>query len=202
MATDISCTSTSVRRGATLAIVSYVLAYFAGSGADLWTTELALRAGGSEANIYATDAGTYIAAKAWMITLVGGITMTALFAFGAAHAGRVSAHWLERPMHSFLAAFYFIPWSGRVMDRSPLHCVSYAIAFVLLRFLAAANNLFIVIGMPPPIGSLIRSAAQHMPFGIAFGLVVGALYVGLTVIIAPIGAKLIGCGRAIAARLP
>lgn len=194
MAMEVSCTN-KAHRGATLAVAWYLFAYFVGSGADLWTTELALRAGGSEANVFATDAGAYMAAKAWMMTLAGGITMTALFAFGAAYADRVSPYWLERPMRSFLRALYFIPWSARVMDRSPLHCVSYAIAFVLLRCLAAGNNLFIVAGMPPPIGGLIRSAASHMSFELAFGLVVGGLYIGLAVIVAPISAKLLGRWR-------
>ncbi len=51
------------------------------------------------------------------------------------------------------------PWSKAVIDRPPLHALSYAIPFVALRLLAAANNLLIsACGLAPP-GSLVKAVA-------------------------------------------
>ena len=59
--------------------------------------------------------------------------------FGLLNARHVSQRWLQHPEHSF-GKFYIIPWRKKVLDRSPLHMASFAIAFVPLRLLAGGTT--------------------------------------------------------------
>jgi hypothetical protein len=168
--------------------MAYLAAYFAASAADLTTTEMAIRAGGAEANVYVTDAGSYLAARALLLTGAGGIAMAALFALGHFYADRVAPIWLEHPITSF-GRVYLNPWSR--IERSPLHAVSYAIAFVALRFLAAGNNICIVAGLKPPIGTAVRAIGYVTTQATGFVLVVGTLYLLLVVTLSPLAANVI-----------
>jgi hypothetical protein len=84
----------------------------------------------------------------------GRIVRRSLLLFGALSARWVSEHWLQHSIRSF-AKFYVIFWSRKVMDRSPLHMLGFAIAFIPLRLLAAANNLLIYLFGTGPLGRLI-----------------------------------------------
>jgi len=170
------------------AIMTYLVAYFAASVADLVTTKMAIQAGGKEANVYVTDAGSYLAARALLLTGVGGVAMAALFAFGHFYADRVAPIFLEHPITSF-GRFYLNPWSR--IERSPLHAASYAIAFVALRFLAAGNNICIVVGLKPPIGTAVRAIGYATTQATGFVLVVGTLYLLLAVVLSPLAANVI-----------
>jgi hypothetical protein len=170
-------------------VAGYLFAYLAASMLDLGTTELALRAGGSEGNVFATNAGTYDCIRSLLVTGVGGLVMTALFAFGIKNAARVSGHWLKHPMRSFLI-FYLNPWSAGLIDRSPLHALSFAGAFVVLRVLAAVNNMFIVAGSVGPIGALVRTVSRITTPEFGFAFVLGPAFILLAVLLAPFCAKL------------
>jgi|GEM_PF-1534871 len=167
----------------------YFVAYCAASALDLGTTELALRAGGAEANVFATEGGVYANLRSLAMTSAGGVVMTALFTFGIANAGRVSDKWLRRPMASFMT-FYVNPWSPRFTDRSPLHAVCFAAAFALLRTLAAANNLVIVEGGVGPIGAAVRAVGRLTSAQLGLALVVGPIYIALAVLLGPVFARL------------
>jgi len=173
-----------------LSVALYVAAYMVASGLDLWTTELAVRAGGHEANVYMTNAGIFDSTKAWTMTVVGGILMVWMFAFGIRNINHVSARWLRHAVRSFLR-LYINPWAKSVIDRSPLHAVSYAIAFVLLRLLAAGNNLLIAIGSTGPIGAAVRAIGRVTSPEVGLIVVVGAIYVALAVILSPFIARLV-----------
>jgi hypothetical protein len=123
--------------------VYYLLAYFCASYLDLATTALAVRRPDvHERNVFAVDAQGYAPTRAWLITAAGAIVMEAFLLFGIRHAVKVDEIWLRRPIRSF-AKFYVSPWSKNVIDRSPLHMLSFAMAFVVLRVLAAANNFLL-----------------------------------------------------------
>ncbi len=81
----------------------YLAAYLAASSLDLWTTAIATGGGATEGNPFAVSAGAYVATRAWVITAVGGLVLTAYVAFGLRNASRVSEEWLRRPVRSFVA---------------------------------------------------------------------------------------------------
>jgi hypothetical protein len=174
-----------------LLTVAYSAAYLGAAWLDLATTALALtRSGASEGNVYATDAHAYAAIKAWLITAAGGIVVVAFLLFGALNAGRVGEIWLSRPMRSF-ARFYVNPFAPAVIDRSPLHALSWAVAFVPLRLLAAANNVLIWKTGTAPLGWLVGVASNATTPLVGFWLVMGTLYCLLAVAAAPMAARLI-----------
>ena len=173
-----------------LSVVLYVAGYMVASSLDLWTTELAVRAGGHEANVYMTNAGIFDSAKAWTMTVVGGILMGWMFAFGIRNINHVSARWLRHPVRSFFR-LYINPWTKSVIDRSPLHAVSYAVAFVFLRLLAAGNNLLIVMGSTGPIGAAVLAVGRSTSPEVGLVVVVGAIYVALAVVLSPFIARFV-----------
>lgn len=175
--------------------IIYFIAFCGASALDLGTTELAIRAGGAEGNVFATDGGVYASARSLIMTAVASVVMTGLFVFGIANAKRVSKRWLARPMASFVT-LYINPWSAQFIDRSPLHAVSFAVAFVLLRVVAAANNLFIVEGGVGPIGAAVRAVGRLTSPELGLALVVAPLHIAMAVLLGPICAKLGPFGRA------
>jgi hypothetical protein len=102
----------------------------------------------------------------------------------------VSEHWLQHPIRSF-AKFYVIFWSRKVMDRSPLHMLNFAIAFIPLRLLAAANNLLIYHFGTGPLGRLIGLLTHYMSPAAAFWLVMGWLFYLLAFACAPLATRCI-----------
>ncbi len=175
--------------------VVYLAAYLVASALDLWTTEVALReAGVSEGNVFATEGGSYAAGKAWAITVVAAVVLVACVVFSAVYAHRVAEVWLRHPMRSF-ARLYMNPWSKAVIDRSPLHALSYAIAFVVLRLIAAANNLLIVGCGIAPLGSLVKTVSTLTSPIVGLVVVIGAAYVLLAIGLSPLAARLIAAQR-------
>ena len=148
--------------------VAYLFAYLVAGYLDLYTTILALRRPGtSEGNVYSTSGHDYVANKAWLITAAGAVFIEAFLLFGALNAQRVSAHWLRHPVRSF-GKLYVRFWSKKVMDRSPLHMLSFVIAFVPLRLFAAANNLLIYHYGTGPLGRLIGVLSHRTSLVVAF----------------------------------
>lgn len=173
----------------------YVAAFLSASYLDLWTTAQALHhAGVSEANVYSTSQGIYSAAKAWATTAGGGVVMASLFAFGIRNAGFVSDAAIEHPVRSF-SKFYLNPWSRRFIDRSPLHALSYALAFVLLRLLAAGNNSVLMVGGVGPLGAAVRWVGRMTSPALGFVLAIGVVYFGLAIVLSPVAAELVKRSR-------
>lgn len=171
--------------------LAYLLAYFIASYLDLRTTLLALQQPGTtEGNVYSTSGHDYIAMKAWLITVAGAVFVEAFLLFGALNARRVADQWLRHPLRSW-GKFYVLFWSRRVMDRSPLHMLSFVIAFVPLRLLAAGNNLMIYYTGTAPLGRLIGMLSHRMPLVVAFWLVMGGLFYLLAFLCTPIAARCI-----------
>jgi hypothetical protein len=170
---------------------AYLVAYLAASALDLVTTELALmRPGSSEANVYATNSGVYSAEKAWLITAAGAAFMLPLFAFGVRNANTVSERWLNAPVRSF-GTIYLNPFSRRFIDRAPLHAIAWAIAFVMFRLLAAINNALIAAAGAGPIGRAVRAVGRVTSAELGFIIVIGVMYVLLTIALSPWAAKII-----------
>jgi hypothetical protein len=169
----------------------YALAYVAAAFLDLGTTAVALRrAGASEGNVYAAGAAGYSATRAWAITAVGGLFIGASLVWAALAADKGSAACLRAPMRSF-TKFYVNPFARGVIDRSPLHMLSFVIAFVPLRLLAAANNALIWVTGTAPLGRLIGLIGRHSTAAIGFWLVVGALFYLLAIAASPLAARLV-----------
>jgi hypothetical protein len=168
----------------------YAAAYVAAAGLDLGTTTLAIHAGASEGNVYATSAGAYVSARAWLTTLAAGAALMGFLLFGAFNAGRVAEIWLDRPFRSF-GKFYVNPFARGVIDRAPLHMLSFALAFPALRVLAAVNNLMITAGMTPPLGRLISFVAERTSPAVGFWAVMAPLFYLFAFLAAPAAARVI-----------
>lgn len=69
--------------------------------------------------------------------------------------------------------------------------LSFVIAFVPLRLLAAANNLLIYYTGTAPLGRLIGLLSHRMSLVIAFWLVMGGLFYLLAFLCTPIAARCI-----------
>lgn len=178
-----------MRRIVTLSL-SYLAAYLIASYLDLHTTILALRRPGtSEGNVYSTSGHDYIAIKAWLITAAGAVFIEAFLLFGALNAHRVSEYWLRHPIRSF-GKLYVIFWSRKVIDRSPLHMLSFVVAFVPMRLLAAANNLLISHYGTAPLGRLIGLLSHRTSPAVAFWLVMGTLFYLLAFACSPLAARI------------
>lgn len=184
-----------VRRTIILAI-AYALPFLVASWLDLWTTSLALtQPGASEGNVYATDGGAYLSGRAWAMTAIGGAMIEAFLLFAGLSAERVADHWLDRPMRSFTRV-YINPWARSVIDRSPLHALSYVLAFVPLRLLAAINNALIWKTGAGPLGEAIGVLSHWIGATGAFWLVMGPLFCLMAVAISPVAAKILRWVRA------
>jgi hypothetical protein len=183
--------SPSFRRRLAGLVVAYALAYLVAAGLDLATTVLALqRAGASEGNVHAAGAAGYSDGRAWAITLVMAIPIGGLLLFGALNADKVAQPWLERPVQSF-ARVYVNPFARGVIDRSPLHMLSFVLAFPLLRVLAAANNGAILAWGIAPLGWLVGRVGSWTTPLLGFWVVIGAAFYVLTVAVSPAAAAVI-----------
>jgi hypothetical protein len=183
--------STSKRPlGMALLLAGYIAAYLFASAADLGTTVLAVHTGVPEGNVFATSGGVYDSAKAWFVTVAGGGALSWYFWFGLHHADRVSDHWLRHPVRSFFC-FYLRPWSAKVIDRSPLHTVAFALAMLPLRVMAAANNLVIAAGGTGPLGWMVGRVARATTPALGLVLTIGPLYVMLAMMLLGAAARLI-----------
>ena len=179
------------RRLATVSLL-YLAAYFAAGWLDLYTTELALRrANAQEGNVLATDGTGYSPAQAWTITLVGAPLICGALIFGLRNARHVATRRLLHPVRSFGNPFYIVPWRPKVLDRSPLHMASFALAFPAMRAIAAANNALIYCCGSGPLGWLIGVIAKHSSLAFAFWLVMGPIFCLLALAFAPAAAGLI-----------
>ncbi|MBB6250098.1 hypothetical protein [Nitrospirillum iridis] len=169
----------------------YAVAYLLASGWDLWTTMLALRAGAGvhEGNVFTLADVGYSLGRAGAITLMGGLAQLALFVFGVRNVTRIAPLWLDRPLASFRRP-YLNPWSRRHIDRSPLHALSYALAFISLRLLAAGNNWILAEGGTGPLGLLVTWATRLTTPLIGFALSMGGLYLLLALALSPLAAGL------------
>jgi hypothetical protein len=162
----------------------FVSAYLVASWLDLQTTELALRAPhAAEGNVFAVSKDGYEAERAWWFTGIGGLLVTAYFVFGAANLHRMSDYWLRRPLLSFCSLwsnpFASFPWLRTVINRSPLHAISIAVAFVLLRLFAALNNWMIATTGDGPLSFAIRTASQSLSPLAAFVAVILSVYAAI-----------------------
>ncbi|TWB63627.1 hypothetical protein [Nitrospirillum viridazoti] len=164
--------------------LQYLLAYLVASGADIWTTLLALRAYGvHEGNSFLAAPDGLALARSWIATGLGAVFLTALYLFGIAHAHNVEPRWLCRPRRSFLR-LYVNPW--RWLDRAPLHAIAYAQAFVVLRMVAAANNWSLAENGPGPLGDLVGWCVRHLGAMTGYALAIGGVYVLLTLTVVPL----------------
>ena len=169
----------------------YMAAYLIGSYLDLATTSLGLRRPGVyEKNVFATTAGVYVSGKAWALTAVGAVVMTACIWFAARNAGKVSDNWLRHPVRSF-GKLYINPWAKNAIDVSPLHTLSLAIGFVFLRVLAAANNLLVYFYGFGPMGELIKAVAARTSPVAGFCIVASLVFVLIMVAASPLAAKVV-----------
>ncbi len=156
--------------------ILYLAVYGVVSWADLFTTKLALQQPNTvEGNVYAVGADGYSASKAWTITAVGALFILPFLVFGLVVARRVSERWLQQPIRSF-GKFYINPFSEKVIDRSPLHMLSFVLAFPLLRLLAAGNNWLISETGTGPIGWLVGQVSNATNPTLGFWLVLGPLF--------------------------
>jgi hypothetical protein len=182
--------SASTRRAAFVAIV-YVVLFGLAAWLDLATTALALtREGTSEGNVYAGGPAGYDPARAWLISAAGGLFIGGFLAFALLAQGEVSEVCLARPIRSF-AKLYVNPFARGVRDRAPLHMLSFVIAFIPLRLIAAANNLAIFAFGTAPLGRLVGRVSRLTNPTIAFWLVLGTLFYGLAFASAPVAAAVI-----------
>ena len=173
----------------------YMVAYFTASYLDLATTALGLqRPGVYEKNVFATNAAGYSPARAWRLTAAGAVVLGACILFAARYSASVDGKWLRHPVRSF-GKFYLNPWSKSGLGVSPLHMLSLAIAFVLLRIVAAANNLSIYWSGFGPIGELIKLVAARTSPLAGFCIVAFSCFVLTIVAVAPLAARLIASWR-------
>lgn len=129
----------------------------------------------ADGNVYGVGDEGYSSAKAWTITAAGALFILPFLVFGLLAARRVSPMWLQRPIRSF-ARFYINPFSRKVIDRSPLHMLSFVIAFPVLRLLAAGNNWLISETGTGPIGWLVGQVSIATNPTLGFWLVLGPLF--------------------------
>jgi hypothetical protein len=168
----------------------YAIAYLVASWLDLTTTALALqRPEASEGNVYSTGAAGYVAFKAWLITIVGGLAIGACLAWSIIASGAVEAKWLVHPIRSW-GKIYVNPWARAVRDRSPLHMMSFVIAFVPLRLIAALNNAVIASTGTAPLGRLVGLASRATSPTLGFWLVLGPLFYLCAIAVTPIAVHL------------
>jgi hypothetical protein len=183
-------------------ILVYPLAYLLASWLDLTTTVMALqRPEATEGNVYTTTAAGYVPATAWLITFAGGVAFEACLIWSILAAGTVTNRWLDHPLRSF-AKFYVNPWSRGVRDRAPLHVMSFAIGFVLLRLVAALNNVLIASTGTAPLGRLVGMASRATTPTVGFWLVIAPLFYILAIAISPAASRIIASLRAQSLALP
>jgi len=192
---DFSLTaSRSANRSTVLVVTLYLLFYFLASFLDHSTTSLALQSSGAhEGNVVSSSQG-YVSTRAWAITVIAAFLLAGCVAFAVRHADRTEEIWLQHPVRSF-GLFYVNPWAGTAMGRSPIHMLSFALAFPLLRILAAVNNLMIHFYGVAPIGTPIEWIAKRSSPLVGFVVVLVVLFYLLAIAVSPIAARLISSWR-------
>jgi len=184
----------AARRGshAALVLLVYLAAYFAASWLDLASTQLGLqRPGTSEKNVFAiTSDGTFDLEKAWLITLGGAVILGACVLYAVTQAGRVDEHWLRHPVRA-MGQFHLNPFSPAALRFAPLQLLTIAIAFPILRAVAAANNMLLYWIGWGPLGALIKALAAVTSPLIGFAVVVILALVLVMVLVAPATARLL-----------
>jgi len=187
--------SHSVNRQVAIIAAVYLFLYFIASSLDLTTTALALKQSEvHEQNVFVTSAQAYQSLRAWVITLAGGIMMTGCVIFAIRNARCADEVWSQHPVRSF-ALFYVNPWSQKAIGRSPVHMLSFAIAFVVLRVLAAANNTLIYVYGVAPIGAPIQWIARKTSPVFGFTVVIVPLFYLLAIAISPVAARMVTSWR-------
>jgi len=172
-------------------VSAYLLSYLLASFLDLSTTALALQQSGAhEGNAFVTSAQAYMSARAWIITAAAGIILAGFVVFAARNAGRVEDKWLLHPISSF-ASFYVNPWSPAAIGKSPLHMLSFTIAFVVMRLLAAGNNVLIHVYGFAPIGAPIQWLSRRMSPLFGFAAVIVPLFYLLAIAVSPLAARML-----------
>jgi hypothetical protein len=185
----------SRRRGAFAFIVIYLVAYLLASTADLASTSLGLRRpGASEKNVFATTDGAYAAARAWALTAAGAFVMVGCVVYALRNADRVEERWLRQPVRSF-GKLYLNPFSQRSIGVTPLHLLSLALGFVVMRLLAAMNNLLVYFYGFGPIGELIKAISPRTSALAGFAIVAGGLFVLVTLGMSRFAVKLLRSWR-------
>ncbi len=188
-------TSTSTYRRVALAGGLYLVLYTIASWSDLWTTALALqRVGAHEQNAFVVNGQTYMAFRAWGVTIAGAFLLSWCVIFASRYASYTDPVWLAHPIASFRRVVVN-PWSKRARGFSPLHMLALALGFAALRFVAAINNLSILFFDFAPVGELVRAVSRTVPLGFAFCIVVIPLYYLLTVLVSPVAARIISYWR-------
>ncbi len=183
------------RNRLSVAIFLYLLAYLVASFLDVKTTALALQLPAArEGNVFVTSGAAYLTLRAWIITASAGIMLAGCVVFAVRNATRVDGVWLQRPMRSF-AALYLNPWSPAAIGKSPLHLLSFAIAFVVLRLMAALNNVVIRLYGFAPIGEPIDWVARRTSPVVGFAVVIVPLFYLLAIALSPLAARMIGSWR-------
>ncbi len=187
------------RRSANLRLVLaiYLAFYLAASWCDLASTELGLqRPGTSEKNVFAVGPeGEFDAAKAWLLTIGGAAILGACVAFAVARAEAMDPRWLRQPVRA-LAQFHLNPFSQKGLAVAPLQLLSLAVAYPLLRMIAAANNVLVYWTGFGPMGALMKVVAAETSPLIGFALVAISAFVLVLIVIAPLAARLLQSWRA------
>ena len=183
------------RIGAVLLI--YMVLYVLGAAFDLWTTTLALqRPDIHEGNIAATTDGAFDLWRAISWNIAGGALLGVCVTSSLFFAPKVAPRWLEAPRRSF-AHLYVLPWRARHLAYTPIHMLSYAFAFILLRVIAGSNNALLATGHTGILSWPIRQLAGYTGELTAVVSIVSLLYVGLTLAIAPTAAATLRWARAL-----
>lgn len=175
--------------------IIYAIAYFFASYLDLATTSLGLqRPGVYEKNVFAVTAAGYSPFRAWFLTAVGAIVMAGCIVFAVRRARSVDPKWLDHPIRS-IGVFYLNPWSKKAMVISPLHTLALVIAFVLLRILAAANNVLVYLYGFAPMGGLMKALAARTSPLFGFSMVGFSFFLICFVAVLPVSARIMRSWR-------
>jgi hypothetical protein len=188
-------TSTVERKRLIIFVAAYLTAYFVASWMDLSTTSVGLtQPGVSEKNVLAVTSEGYSSKNAWLLTAAGAVILTACILESFRNSHRVAEHWLKYPVRSF-GKLYFNPWSEEAIKFTPIHFLSLAIAFLLLRMLAALNNLAVILYGFGPMGELMEMVASKTSPLIGFITIGFFFFIIVTLAVAPFAAKVIRSWR-------
>lgn len=183
-----------LRRGVVFGLV-YLAAYFVASWMDLATTSLGLtQPGVSEKNVLAVTGEGYSAVNAWWLTVGGAFVLAGCVAESFRNRRRVDERWLEHPVRSF-GILYVNPWSAEALRFSPVHFLSLALAFPLLRVLAALNNLMAYGWGFGPMGRLMEWVALKTSPLAGFALIGCSIFLAATLAVSPWAARILRSWR-------
>ncbi len=171
--------------------VIYLVLYGFASYCDLATTSLVLtQTHHHEGNVFVTRGHAYQAGVSLMVTLGGALFMVACVVAAMQNAARVSERWLAEPIRSF-AHMYVNPFTPRALAYSPIHLLSFALAFIPLRLLAAVNNALIFAFGIAPLGAPIEWIARRSSPVFGFVAVIVPVFYVLAVAMAPVAARVL-----------